>query len=59
MKPNYLIFILALFSCNNSKKRKFDKVKPKMEVTNQDDQIFLGKVGDNFSREIKQKVQAL
>ena len=54
MKSNYLIFILAFFSCNNSKKENLEKkVEPKMEMTNQNDEIFLGKVVIILSEELK------
>ena len=53
MKLNYLIFILAFLSCNNSKKDNSEsKVETKMEMTNQNDEIFLGKVVIILSEEL-------
>ena len=60
MKANYLIFILAFLSCNNSKKENLEtKVETKIEMTNQNDEIFLGKVVIILSEELNDNSSAI
>ena len=60
MKLNFLIFFLAFLSCNNSKKEIAEKkIETKMETTNQNDKIFLGKFVIILSEELEGKSSVL
>ena len=56
MKLIYLILFLAFISCNNSKKEIVEKeIEKKMQTTNQNDEIFLGKIVIILSEELEGK----
>lgn len=56
MKLIYLILFLAFISCNNSKKEIAEKeIEKKMQTTNQNDEIFLGKIVIILSEELEGK----
>ena len=54
MKFIYIILFTTLISCNNHKKEiATNKLKPKVENTENNDQVFLGKVVIILSEELK------
>ena len=54
MKFIYLILFTSLISCNNQKKEiATNKLKPKVENTEKNDEVFLGKVVIILSEELK------
>ena len=56
MKLIYLILFLAFISWNNSKKEIAEKeIEKKMQTTNQNDEIFLGKIVIILSEELEGK----
>jgi hypothetical protein len=54
MKFIYFIFLTTLISCNNHKKEiATNNIKPKVEKTEKNDEVFLGKVVIILSEELK------
>ena len=54
MKFTYLILFTSLISCNNQNKEiAINKLKPKVENTEKNDEVFLGKVVIILSEELK------